>query len=124
MKKQNINTYLLPIVLFIFGITSAQNVVSTDQAIELALENNYGIKIANNTVEEAKNNQSLLNSGFLPTLDGIAGAVYNKDNIAAEFSNGGSTALDGAESSRYNAALNLNYTLFDGLGRLYNYKSA
>ncbi|MFK7750250.1 MAG: TolC family protein, partial [Kordia sp.] len=26
------------------------------------------------------------------------------------------------ESSRYNASVNLNYTLFDGLGRLYNYK--
>lgn len=123
MKKQNIKTYFLPIVMFVFGIAGAQNIVTTEQAIELALENNYGIKIANNTVEEAKNNQSLLNSGFLPTLDGVAGAVYNKDNIAAEFSNGGSTALNGAESSRYNAALNLNYTLFDGLGRLYNYKS-
>lgn len=113
----------MPIVLFVFGIAGAQNIVTTEQAIKLALENNYGIKIANNNVEEAKNNQSLLNSGFLPILDGVAGAVYNKDNINAEFSNGGSTALNGAESSRYNAALNLNYTLFDGLGRLYNYKS-
>lgn len=123
MKKQNINHYFLFVMLLAFSFVKAQNLVTTEQAIELALDNNYGIKIANNTVEEAKNNHSVLNSGFLPTLDGVAGAVYNRDNIAAEFSNGGSTALDGAESSRYNAALNLNYTLFDGLGRLYNYKT-
>jgi outer membrane protein len=30
--------------------------------------------------------------------------------------------LRGAESSRYNASVNLNYTLFDGLGRSYDYK--
>ena len=33
-----------------------------------------------------------------------------------------SAILNGAASSRYNASVNLNYTLFDGLGRRYNYK--
>jgi outer membrane protein TolC len=42
--------------------------------------------------------------------------------LDAEFANGETTELNGAKSSRYNAALNLNYTLFDGLGRYYNYK--
>ncbi|MBT8223328.1 MAG: TolC family protein, partial [Eudoraea sp.] len=31
--------------------------------------------------------------------------------------------IDQAESQRYNGALSVNYTLFDGLGRLYNYRS-
>lgn len=123
MKKQNIKSYLLVIVLTVSAVLKAQTVVTINNAIELALDNNYGIKIANNTVEEAKNNSSVLNSGFLPTLDGVAGAAYSSDNINAEFANGGTAELTGAESSRYNAALNLNYTLFDGLGRLYNYKS-
>jgi outer membrane protein TolC len=100
----------------------AQEVVGTTEAIELALENNYGIRIATNTVNLADNNQSVLNSGYLPTVTTNAGATYNKDNITAEFSNGGSTTLNGAESSRYNANVNLNYTLFDGLGRYYDYK--
>ncbi|MEM6864861.1 MAG: TolC family protein, partial [Bacteroidota bacterium] len=30
---------------------------------------------------------------------------------------------DGAETRRYNASVNVNYTLFDGLGRYYDYKS-
>ena len=96
--------------------------MSVSEAIELALENNYGIKIISNNKEIAKNNASILNSGYLPTVSSSSGATFNRDNLEAEFANGESTALNGAKSSRYNASINLNYTLFDGLGRYYDYK--
>jgi len=101
---------------------TAQKLVSVSEAIELALENNYGIKIISNNKEIAKNNASILNSGYLPTVSSSSGATFNRDNLEAEFANGESTALNGAKSSRYNASINLNYTLFDGLGRYYDYK--
>lgn len=122
MKKMSIKNYLLFAFLICAITTQAQNILSQEEAVKLALENNYGIKIANNAVEIAENNTSVLNSGFLPTLNGSAGATYNLDNTEAQFSNGTSTVLNGAESSRYNASLNVNYTIFDGLGRRYNYK--
>ena len=100
----------------------AQQKLPVAKAIELALENNYGIKIVDNNKEVAQNNASLLNSGYLPSVTGNSGVTYNRDNIEAEFTNGESTQLNGAKSSRYNAAVNLNYTLFDGLGRYYDYK--
>lgn len=107
-----------------FCMTSiaAQKLVSVSEAIELALENNYGIKIISNNKEIAKNNAGVLNSGYLPTVTSSSGATFNRDNLEAEFANGESTALNGAKSSRYNASINLNYTLFDGLGRYYDYK--
>ena len=107
-----------------FCMTSiaAQKLVSISEAIELALENNYGIKIISNNKEIAKNNAGVLNSGYLPTVTSSSGATFNRDNLEAEFANGESTALNGAKSSRYNASINLNYTLFDGLGRYYDYK--
>ena len=101
---------------------SQEQIVTPDEAVKLALENNYGIKLANNQLDLAKNNSSILNSGFLPTVRGNAGATYNIDNTEAQLSNGDVRILDGAESSRYNASLNVNYVLFDGLGRSYNYK--
>lgn len=100
----------------------AQQVITPEKAISLALENNYGIKLANTNVSIAKNNANVLNSGYLPTLVGNSGVTYNVDNTEAEFSNGDVTVLNGAESSRYNASVDLNYTIFDGLGRSYNYK--
>lgn len=96
--------------------------LTTQEAVALALEYNYGIKIAKNNVEISDNNANILNADFLPRVTGNGGATYNLDNTDAEFSNGNSTSLNGAESSRYNASVNLNYTLFDGLGRQYNYK--
>ena len=111
-------------ILFIFIVSSgsAQKVLTKQEAIELALKHNYGIKLASNEVEIAKNNASILNSGYLPTLTGNAGATYNIDNTEAEFSDGSVTVLNSAKSSRYNASVDLNYTIFDGLGRSYNYK--
>lgn len=114
-------------ILIVLGVLccanlQAQNVLTKEEAVSKALENNYGVQIAKNDVAVAENNTSILNSGYLPTVTGSAGATYNLDNTEAEFSNGEVTVLNGAESSRYNASVNLNYTLFDGLGRRYNYK--
>ena len=108
--------------MFCINNLNAQQMLTKEEAVKLALDNNYDIKIANNNVQVAENNTSVLNSGYLPTVTGTAGATYNLDNTEAEFSNGNTTVLNGAESSRYNAGVSLNYTIFDGLGRHYNYK--
>lgn len=122
MKDMNIKYFVVSLfILFLFRI-QAQNMLTTQEAVALALEYNYGIKIAKNNVEISDNNANILNADFLPRVTGNGGATYNLDNTDAEFSNGNSTSLNGAESSRYNASVNLNYTLFDGLGRQYNYK--
>ncbi|CDF80112.1 outer membrane efflux protein [Formosa agariphila KMM 3901] len=115
-------TYIFYSLILFSVSTSAQRILTPEEAVELTLEHNYGIKITNNTVEVAENNASILNSGYLPTLTGAAGANYNLDNTEAQFSNGETTTLNGAESSRYDASVTLNYLLFDGLGRQYNYQ--
>jgi outer membrane protein TolC len=119
MKSKIIFLYLL---FFVTSMFSQQKILTPGEAVSIALDNNYGIKLANKNLEAAKNNASVLNSGYLPTITGNAGAVYNLDNTEADFSNGNVTVLNGAESSRYNASVNLSYVLFDGLGRSYNYK--
>lgn len=138
------NTYLtFAVVLCIFGKIAAQEkLLSKQDAVKLALENNFGIQVAKNQVEIAENNQSILNSGYLPTLTGNAGANYQRDDSTFEFpgqflrDNNGEPLLDDsgnpvprpeaslykAEAQRYNASLAAEYTLFDGLGRFYNYK--
>jgi outer membrane protein TolC len=120
------------LLVFIAISTRAQEqLLLKDDAVSTALYNNFGIKVAQNQVEIAENNQSILNTGFLPTLTGTAGATYNRDDATIEFpgqvlENGNPRAdveLNKAEAQRYNSSLSLDYTLFDGLGRFYNYKS-
>jgi len=101
---------------------SAQDLLTKKEALQIALENNYGVIIANNNVEIAKNNSSIYNSSYLPTLSSSAGASFNKSNQEIENQGGEITNINGAETKAYNASVSLNYTLFDGLGRKYNYK--
>ncbi len=114
----------IKIVLFFLCVlhVNAQEILTKKEALEIALENNYGVQIANNNVEVAKNNSSIYNSGYLPTVSSTAGANYNNSNQEVEFQDGREIKVDGAETRTYNASVALNYTLFDGLGRRYNYK--
>ncbi len=118
----HINKILFVVVLCIGGKSFSQDILEPEEAFRLALENNYGIKITYNNVEIAENNAGILNSGYLPSLSANAGTTYNRDNTEAEFSDGTVRILEGAKSNRLNAGVTVDYTLFDGLGRLYNYK--
>lgn len=119
MTRFRLTTFLL---LFSLLVVAQEDLLSKEEAIAKALENNFGILVANNNLRIAENNKSLMNSGFLPSLTGNAGASYDKNNQEATFQDGNVRAIDGAETTRYNASLNLNYTLFDGLGRMYDFK--
>ncbi len=116
-------------LIFIFSIivgisSNAQELelLSKQAAVSEVLQNNFGIVIAKNNVAVAENNKGILNSGFLPSLTGNAGASYNVEDQVVTFQDGSTNTVNGAETERYNASLNLNYTLFDGLGRWYDYK--
>lgn len=100
-----------------------QKVLTKEEVIAQALEENFGIRLANNEVEIAENNQSIWNSGYLPTLTGLAGANYDLNDRLTEPNEGEVVDQRGIESNRYNASINMGYTLFDGLGRYYNFKS-
>lgn len=117
-KKYIIIFILLPILGW-----SQDTILTKQEVISRALEENFGIRLATNEVEIAENNQSIWNSGYLPTLTGLAGANYDLNNRLTEPNDGEVVDQRGIESNRYNASINLGYTLFDGLGRYYNYKS-
>ena len=100
-----------------------ERVLTKDEVIARALEENFGIKLARNDVEIAENNQSIWNSGYLPNVTGRAGANYDINDRVIEPEEGETVVQNNIENNRYNASINVDYTLFDGLGRLYNYKS-
>ena len=98
----------------------AQNILTKTQAVSLALENNFDIKLAENNSSLAQINTSKFNTGILPTV-GFSGAYnYNLDNVTANFQDGRNSELSFAESQSVNSSINVNYTLFDGFFRKYN----
>lgn len=119
MKNINYIWFFLGCFGSIFG---QEDVLSKQEAVSEALEQNFGIVIAKNNVVISENNAGLLNSGYLPSLTGNAGASYNIEDQTVGFQDGSISDITDAETTRYNASLDLNYTLFDGLGRYYDYK--
>ncbi|MFC6858148.1 TolC family protein [Zunongwangia atlantica] len=126
------NTKIIYFTVFFFGVlcfsVNAQesiqdSLLTKDEVIARALESNFGIKMANNNVEIAENNQGILNSGYLPSLSGNGGYNYNLNDRVTEPEGGDVVDQRGIEGESFNASIDLDYTLFDGLGRFYNYKS-
>ncbi len=119
MKRQ----YYIAISVILVGLfLEAQAVLTPEDAMALALKHNYDIQVSRRQVAISKNNAHVLNSGYLPSLSGTAGGSIDQQNTEGQLANGDTRIANGVETRRYNAAVNLNYTLFDGLGRLYNYK--
>lgn len=125
MKFNKISILLFVMFLSFQGFS--QEILTKKEALKITLENNFGIKIANNNLAVAKNNTSIYNSGFLPTAALTSGADYRNNNQKLVFKDrdtgedneiGGS----GVIAKTYNASLGINFILFDGLGRKYNYK--
>ncbi len=104
-----------------------QEVLTKKEALAITLENNFGIKIANNNLEVAKNNSSIYNSGYLPTAAVTSGIDYRNNNQELVFKDRDTNedneiGGDGIITKTYSSSLGLNYTIFDGLGRKYNYQ--
>lgn len=119
---------LLPIIcLSLPFLGFSQEILTKQEALKITLKNNFGIKIANNNVKIAKNNSSILNSRFLPSAAINSGTDYRRNNQKIVFTdpssgNDAERRGDGVITKTYNTSLGINYTLFDGMGRKYNYK--
>lgn len=59
----------------------AQRIYSLKDCLEEGLQNNYSLRIVHNEEQISKNNATLGNAGYLPTLDFSAGYTGNLDNI-------------------------------------------
>ncbi|MFT6699018.1 MAG: outer membrane protein [Porticoccaceae bacterium] len=115
-------TSILIVVLLSTLQGFSQEILTKKEALKITLENNFGIKIANNNLAVAKNNSSIYNTRFLPTAGISSGANYSRNNQTVTPQDGDLRSTNGAVTKSYNASLNLNYILYDGLGRKYNYQ--
>lgn len=91
--------------------------------LEQGLLNNYSLRITRNEEQVSKNNATLGNAGYLPTLDLSAGYKGTLDNTETKLRSTGETTKDnGIFDQTLNAGLNLNWTIFDGFNITANYQ--
>ncbi|HSD08945.1 TolC family protein [Flavobacterium sp.] len=114
MKTKNI---VKTLILFIFCIakTNAQEVLTLEDAIRIALENNFEIKISKNNLKISETNVALGNAGMLPSATASIVDDNGIKNSSQTRQDGTTTSLDNAKNSSLNYGVNLGWTIFDGL---------
>ncbi|PJA98737.1 MAG: transporter, partial [Ignavibacteriales bacterium CG_4_9_14_3_um_filter_30_11] len=116
LRNKSVITVIILVTLFIFSPSDfAQSIMTAQDAVKIALENNYSIKIAENQKTISDNNETIGNAGLLPNLDASASYNRSSNNTKQNFSNGTVVDRTGAISKNYAAEINLSWTIFDGL---------
>ncbi|MNK01351.1 outer membrane channel protein [compost metagenome] len=95
-------------------VCSAQNLLTAEQAVAIALENNYDIKLATNDLKVDEQNVSLANAGLLPNLSGTFNQNNNIQNSKQVRTDGTVQELDNARNNSMSYGVNLGWTVFDG----------
>jgi outer membrane protein TolC len=107
-----------------FGFSSrAQNasMLTLKEAVEIALKNNYNIKLAQNNNTIAKNNVTPGNAGLLPQVSGNLTTNDSRQTVTQTRSDGTVNNLNGIRNSNVNYGPSLNWTIFDGFAMFANY---
>ncbi|WP_158728241.1 MULTISPECIES: TolC family protein [unclassified Flavobacterium] len=108
-----LNSFIL--LLFFIPKVEAQEVLTLENALKIALENNYEIKIATNNSLIQKTNVSKGNAGMLPTL--TVNVVDNNSiqNSSQTRQDGTKNELDNAKNNSFTYGVGLDWTIFDGM---------
>lgn len=104
----------LVLLCICFTNLNAQEVLTLEDAVKIALKNNYEIKISKNNLSIEKTNVSIGNAGILPKVS--ANVVDNNgiQNTSQTRSDGTVTKLDNAKNNSLVYGVGLDWTVFDG----------
>lgn len=100
----------------------AQEKLSLRQAIDIALKNNYDIRLINNEAAVAKNNANPGNAGMLPALSANYANGGSRQNTIQTPATGAERRVDGARSTNQSYGVALDWTVFDGFQMFANYE--
>ncbi|ARA92508.1 MAG: TolC family protein [Bacteroidetes bacterium] len=103
------------------GPAVAQPLLTLEEAVGMVTQRNYTVQTARNTARIAETNHARGNAGFYPTLSFSAGSNGSLANTRQQFIGREAINRTGAQTTRYNAGLQLSWTVFDGLSRLSTY---
>jgi len=119
MKKNNcMKLKIFFQIVFLFTaslIAEAQELLTVEDAVKIALENNYEIKIASNDLKIDQQNVSLANAGVLPQLNATVTDNNSILDTKQTQSDGSERELNGARNMNLAYGVALNWTIFDGL---------
>jgi len=101
--------------------SQAQGLLTVQEAVEIALENNYEIKLSNNDLRIAEENVTYGNAGMLPNVTGNFSQSNSVQNSRQTQSNGDERSLRNAKNNSMSVGVSVGWTIFDGFGMFSRY---
>jgi outer membrane protein len=122
MSISRISKWSIGVFVLCFGSRSfAQDTLTVDEAIATALHNSYDILLSTQDSASLAITNVYRNAVFLPTLNAGSTILFNNNAQTQRLSDGTEKNRTGIRSNNLTAALNLNWTLFDGF-RMFIYR--
>ena len=124
MKNKAILVGMATILVLFSHITlQGQEILSLSGAIEMGLESNYEIRIVKKDSEKLNNNHAYGKYQFLPRITGEASQNFDVENIEQQRDPTIPPIENrNARSKQFNASVNLQWTIFDGMRMFISYK--
>lgn len=93
----------------------AQDSLSVEDAVAVALNNNYEIQLVRNDSAAYALDKLYANAAFLPRLNATGGLIFNNNNQKQKLADGTTRQSKGIRSNNLSGSVQLNWVLFDGL---------
>lgn len=99
-----------------------QSVYALKDCISIGLERNFSILVAKNNETISKNNYTLGNAGFLPTVDATGRNSGTLNDSKTNFTDGTSSSTSGVFNNTTSGSVAMGLTIFNGFNAVISYK--
>ncbi|WP_339841684.1 TolC family protein [uncultured Maribacter sp.] len=116
------NKYIVIFLILIALNSYGQEVLTIQDAVKTAVENNYQIMTADNNLKIDSISVSPGYAGMLPSLEASLTDNNSVQNLSQTRSDGSKVEQDNAKNNSLNYGVAMNWTLFDGLRMFANFE--
>ncbi|HEY8401184.1 MAG TPA: TolC family protein [Cytophagaceae bacterium] len=92
----------------------SQDTLSVEDAVRVALENNYTIQLVKNDVAIAENNNNIYNAGFLPSVIASGSQDNSINSVRQRQISGLERSVDNGVGRSINGSVMMDWTIFQG----------
>ncbi|HRP02100.1 MAG TPA: TolC family protein [Candidatus Kapabacteria bacterium] len=119
--KYNIYSCVVIIIVLMSQSIEAQENLSLEDAIKIALKNNYSIRATTLQSKIAENSLNVGTGAFLPTLDLKITQDNTINDVNQNFYDGREVEKNGATGNSLLGSITANWKIFDGMGMFIDY---
>lgn len=117
------SVYLILFLMLGLQMSDAQQLLTVRDAVEIALQNNYDIRLSKNDLQATEENLTYGNAGMFPTVTANFAQSNSLQNSTQIQNTGVERALDNAKNNSMSYGVSIGWTIFDGLGMFSRYET-